>query len=98
MFSFIILILGCRKDLDNQLPEIQISLPLALTTFQFNEKLPINIHFSDNQKLQQLSIELIHLSDMRVLFSSRIFPNDKTYDYLQDIPLNDRYWPEEKCF
>jgi len=98
MFSFIILVLGCRKDLDNQLPEIQISLPLALTTFQFNEKLPIKIHFSDNQKLQQLSIELIHLSDMRVLFSSRIFPKDKTYDYLQDIPLNDRYWPEGKMF
>jgi hypothetical protein len=98
IFIVSMLVLGCRKDSDNEYPEIQIQSPNAQSVYQYNDDLPIKITFTDNIILQEISIELVNLTDMRVFSSSRLFPDQAAYNYNESITLNDRYWPSGQMF
>lgn len=93
-----IIVFSCRKAKDSKSPEIEIISPAIQSSYLYNQDLPIKISFHDDQQLDVLQIELVGTIDNRVFAATTLYPNNASYVYDQNIPLNDRYWPEGKMF
>ena len=95
---FALLCSSCSKNKDRIPPQIQITHPAIQSSFSYNETLTVRADVSDDIRLEEVIIELVSSTDLRVLYYSVLHPDISTYTFEQNIPLLDRYWESGKMF
>ena len=99
-----ILLFSCNKDNDDESPQIEVSQPNNLSSYNIYDNIIVKAEISDNKNIEKVSIELLNSNLQRELSKEFSNINENTYSlsdgfYLDDIRLESgNYFIKVKAF
>lgn len=91
LIAILVILSSCKKDEDGEAPTVTILSPSENDIFNYNESIPIQVKVSDNEKIDQVIIEILNTQNAKFLSTVQLQGNSSSQTFDATIMHDDLY-------